>query len=149
MIAEIFKAGVRDPGWRNRLLRDADLYALAVARKYAPRQVEASEKEKFDHLQAGEYDKAAEVTRCKTCCLVKPWYPFFHLDNHNPSGHKLTCKVCLRKEREKGMSHGIKQAGGWSCGVCKERKLPEEFPEAKRDHPRRPIPCLACEPVQE
>ena len=152
--AKAYQSGVRNPRVLNELMRTIDAYALALMRR--SEEQEEIPAPVFTPLEPGQWSAALEVTCCISCQQVKRW-SFFHVDKRHATGHKTTCKDCRKKaDEDAGKPPYVPQSArreGWLCAVslggCGKRRLPEEFPEAKRDHPRRPIPCLACEPVQE
>jgi hypothetical protein len=126
----------------NRLMTMIRLYGLSIARKHNPLP-EAGQGDPYAHLDPGQWDKPDEVTRCKDCRQVKPWYPSFARDSSHPSGYRTVCKLC-RSRKETGMSRHTAAEGGWKCPACGQRKKAGGFPSQKRENPRRPLKCLEC-----
>lgn len=146
----LFSAGIRNPRILKSLMRDIDVYAVGVVHRMIPAN-EHNEQflaDPYYYLSPGEWDTDAGKTRCESCCKVRAWSPYFHVSKDNESGHESTCKACLRREREKNPPLPV--TAGWMCPVppngCGYRRSPGEFPQEKRDNPRRPIPCIICEP---
>jgi hypothetical protein len=142
--ALLWRAGIRSRNAIDGILKAVDKYAVTVYRRDAALTRKDIPCDAFYYLAPGEWDKDSEVTRCDRCGKPKSWYPHFHLDKSHPSRHKVTCKACLRKADD--IPVAVRNAGGWKCPDCGERKFPAEFPEAKRKQPRRPIPCTDCSP---
>jgi hypothetical protein len=144
----LFSAGIRNPRILKSLMRDIDKFAVSVAHRMIPAN-EHNEQflaDPYYYLGPGEWDTDAGKTRCDSCFKVRAWSPYFHVDPDHPSGHLLRCKACLRRERESNPPLPV--TAGWMCPVppsgCGSRRTPGEFPQEKRDNPRRPIQCLFC-----
>lgn len=125
---EVRRAGVRDPRAAGRLLRIIEAYARKPSAQEEPPPL----------LSPGEWDKAAEVTMCKECVKLKSW-DHFHADRQHPTGRKTTCRNCVRRNAETG-----RHPGQWKCPACDDYRDPGDFPQSKRDNPRRPVPCISC-----
>lgn len=145
---ELWRAGIRSPQVMKRLLRVIDIYSVSVAHRMIPANAHNEQflADPYYYLNPGQWDIDAGVTRCSVCFKVRKWSPYFHRNLDHPSGHQLSCKQCVRKERDKNPPLPV--SAGWMCPVppvgCGSRKTPPEFPEEKRVNPRRPIPCLKC-----
>lgn len=150
VIAEIHKAGVRPYSAVAKLMISVDNYAITLAHRYIPQNAPDDKFliDPFYFLDPGDWEPDAGITRCDSCLKVRPWSPYFHLDPDHESGHRTTCKSCVRREREKNPPLPV--SGGWMCppppAGCGSRRIPAEFPEEKRINPRRPIPCIICSP---
>ena len=144
----LFRAGIRNPRMLKSLMRDIDVYAVGVAHKMIPAN-EHNDKflaDPYYFLDPGDWEPDAGVTRCQSCLKVRSWSPYFHQDKDHKSGHSVVCKSCLRRERDKNPP--VPVAAGWMCPAppvgCGSRRTREEFPQEKKDNPRRQIPCLQC-----
>src|SRR5260370_4478339 len=95
---ELWKAGIRSTFTVARVMRAIDLYSLTVARRQSQFTLE-NPGTPFYWLTPGDWDKNGEVTCCVACGKTKKW-AHFHVDETHPSGHKVTCKPCRRKQTE-------------------------------------------------
>lgn len=146
LLAEIYAAGVKDPRKLNMIKRLITAYSWGVARKTEALEDVAPS---FTELSPGEWSMALEVTCCAgPCQQVKRW-EFYHADGRHATGHKVICKDCRAKEYEElGKAPYVPEKirrGGWRCSACGERRIPSEFPEEKRRHPRKSAACLFCQ----
>lgn len=138
----LHKAGVRPYSVVVKIMRIIDAYSLAVTRKHTGNLMYTGNLpyEPFYYLQRGEWDKNEEVTRCAACGKAKRWSPYFHVDKSHPSGRKIICKVCRRKETENVPAGEVR----WKCPQCKEYKTAGGFPGEKQVNPRRSVLCVSC-----
>jgi hypothetical protein len=150
LAAKLYSAGIKNPRILRETQRWIDVYCLQQMRKA---QDQEDVTPSFTELEPGQWSAALEVTCCARCQQVKRW-DYYHVDKRHATGHKIVCKECRKKEDEElGNPPYIPEnvrRGGWLCisiadGGCGERRAPVEFPEAKREKPRRAVLCNFCE----
>jgi hypothetical protein len=148
--AALYSAGITHPRKLHDTMRVVDIYAVQYARRAEALEEIEITSPAFTPLKPGEWSAALGVTCCTVCEKVKRW-DFFHEDSRQATGHRLECKDCRnKKDEDAGLPPYVPEKvkrGGWLCtgeGSCGQRKLPEEFPEEKRRHPRKAVLCLDC-----
>jgi hypothetical protein len=132
--AELWRAGVRSSYIMSRLMTVIDSYVFAQIRSHHP--LEDAPQGPFAYLRPGESDMDQRVTRCSKCAHPKAW-SHFGMDRTSPTGHKKTCKSCLRIRVRTAEQQ-------WKCPYCKEKKPPGEFPPEKHKNPRVRVSCNTC-----
>lgn len=139
--ALLWQSGIRSRTIVAKLMKTIQAYAVAEAHKF-PR-AEDLPPEPYSHLDPGESDMEAEVTKCLSCERPKRW-SLFHVDRRATTGHKDTCKACIGRlpVGEDGVTGKRLK---YRCPGCPDKKLLSEFPEAKRANPRASILCTSCE----
>jgi hypothetical protein len=134
--AELYKAGIRSTFILTRLMSAIDAYAYARVRQVRP--IEDIPGDGWGYLQPGQSDIEQRVTRCLMCTRAKTW-SYFGTDKTSPTGHKITCKSCLRVR--KPLTEDQRR---WRCISCKSRRAPHEFPKEKQAFPRLRVNCNYC-----
>lgn len=140
----IFSAGIRSPYVKQALLRVIEGYVASQVLLRVPLCDVPVRIAPYAELGPGESDMTAEMTRCQQCLLVKEWGSF-HRDGNSRTGHKLTCRSCLRLRN----ANPPGKTGLYTCRWCKGKYPLGGFPEAKRANRSLAVPCLNCEKDDE